>query len=111
MRKYKRKIRFLSLGIALLIGVLYLIFNFSPTHEFLIEDYKLQIIYPAFLLLFFSLYFIFAFIFANKRRGLFISLFAVIYLVLRMNNLAHPLFFILLLILFTSLELFYYKRG
>ncbi|OGH08084.1 MAG: hypothetical protein A2171_01270 [Candidatus Levybacteria bacterium RBG_13_35_9] len=110
MKRRGRKFYFLPISIASLISLLYLVLSFPPTYQFQIADFKLQILYPALILLFSFLYFLFSFLFANNRRGLFVGLFATIYLILRLNNLTHPLFLILLLILFISLELFYLNR-
>src|SRR3989304_6596763 len=110
MKRRGRKFYFLVLSIISLVSLLYLVFVFPPTYQFQISNFKFQILYPFFFLLFSFLYFLFSFLFASKRRGLFVGAFAVTYFVLRLNNLTHPLFLILPLILFVSLELFFINR-
>jgi hypothetical protein len=96
---------FLFLG-----AFIYFVLNFSPTFQFSISNMLFPILPIFFILLFTFLFLFFGVLFANRRRGLFIGLFAVIYLLLRMNGLTHPFFLVILIILSGSLELFFVKR-
>src|SRR3972149_9615852 len=110
MKRRRRKFYFLVLSIISLVSLLYLVFVFPPIYQFQISNFKFQILYPAFILLFSFLYFLFSYVFTDKKQGLLIGGLAVLYLILRMVILTHPLFLILLLILFVSLELFFINR-
>jgi hypothetical protein len=110
MRKRKRNILFLFLGLISIAALIYSVLNFSPTYGFTIYNLQFTILPIFFALLFSFLFFLFSFILASKRRGLFVGAFIVIYLILRLNNLTHPFFLLILLVLFGSLELFFIKR-
>ena len=88
----------------------YLILKFSPSARFLILNYQFPVIALFLALLFIFLFSLSAFILTSTRRGVLIGLFAVIYLILRLNNLTHPFFLIMLLILFACVELLFAKR-
>jgi len=111
MHKRKRKLWLLLLAILSLVGFIYLLLSFSPSFNLQVLSFNLPVIYLFFAALFLFLFSFFAFILASKRRGLFIGLFVVIYLLLRMNHLTHPFFLIMLLVLFGCLELFFVKRS
>jgi hypothetical protein len=110
MQRRRKPLSLLVLSI-LSFGVLgYLILNFPPGFNFSVINFNLSILIFSFLLLFIFLYSLFGFVLNNKRRGLLIGLFVVIYFLLRLNNLTHPFFLILLLILLVMLELLFAKR-
>lgn len=67
------------------------------------------------LFLFFSLLTLFLFststyLFKSKKHGILLVVFVITYLLFRLNHLTHPFFFILLLALFLTLELFVSNR-
>ncbi|HYM65076.1 MAG TPA: hypothetical protein VES68_01150 [Candidatus Sulfotelmatobacter sp.] len=111
MKRGKRPISFLILSILSLGLLVYLVLNFSPSYNFPILGFNFPVLILFFLLFFIFLYSFFSFALINKRRGLFISLFVNIYLLLRLNGLTHIFFLILLVILFGCLELFFSNRS
>jgi len=110
MWKRKRHILFLFLGLISFVALIYSVLSFAPAYGFTVYGLQLTILPVFFVLLFSFLFFLFSFIFTSKRRGFFVGAFIVIYLILRFNNLTHPFFLLILLILFGSLELFFVKR-
>ncbi|MCL6096633.1 MAG: hypothetical protein M1444_03065, partial [Patescibacteria group bacterium] len=76
----------------------------------MIYDLGFMILPVVLFLGFLFIFSLFAFILNNKRRGFLISCFVLGYLVLKLLNLGHPFFIILLLILLAMLELLFAKR-
>ena len=62
------------------------------------------------IILFFALFLSFSLFFANSRRGLFFSLFIIIFLILRLLKIGHPLNLLLLILIFLTLEIYFSKR-
>lgn len=86
-----------SLGILLL--------YFPPTSYYNIGGFHITLL-PVFFFFLFGVFFSGgAFLFKSKSHGILFGLFIVIYLILRINNLTHPFFLILLFALFLTLEL------
>lgn len=82
-----------------------LLFYFPPTSFYSIGGVNLTLL-PVFFFLLFGVFFSAgAFLFKSKSHGILFGLFIVIYLILRINNLTHPFFLILLFALFLTLEL------
>jgi len=111
MKRRKKPIWLLTGGLLSLVIFIYLIVFFSPNFQFSIFNFQLPIL-PVFLLFSsFLLFFFSSFLLNNTRRGIFIGLFGSVYLLLRLLDLTHIFFLIMLLILFTTLEMFFsYKR-
>jgi hypothetical protein len=105
MRHYKRSLKFLVLSILSLFVLSALILFFPPGWILDIGYWKLEILYVFFPLLFLFLFFIGTYLFKSKKHGFFIGLFVMLYLIMRLNSLTHPFFFILLAGLFLTLEL------
>jgi hypothetical protein len=76
----------------------------------MIYDLGFQILPIALLLAFLFIFSLFSFLLNNKRRGFLISCFVLGYFILKLMNLTHPFFTILLLILLIMLELLFAKR-
>jgi hypothetical protein len=108
MRKNKRRPRkFLILSIVSLVALAYLIYFFPP-------DYKVQIpiLDLSFLISHLSFPLLFLFIFStatyltkSTKHGVLLGLFAISALGLKLTNLTHPFFFLLLAGFFLMLEL------
>lgn len=109
-RNKKRPILLLVFGLLSLASLIYVIFFLNPQTSYQILNTKYSILIILFLLLFLSFFSLFSFLFNNKRRGLFVSLLAVLYLLLRYNNLTHPFFLITLIALFIILELLFSRQ-
>jgi hypothetical protein len=109
MRKRKKRIGAFLISLALLGLFSYLIINFPPTYHVSIGNLLFPILPIFFLLTFAFLYFFFSAL-LSKRRGILIALFANIFLLLHLNHLTHPLFLILLVIIFGGLELLFIKK-
>src|ERR1035437_1487151 len=109
MRK-KRPFKLLILSLLFLALSIYLIFNFPPSFQFSVFNFQFSILAPTLAILFLFIFFLVSFLLNNKRRGLFVAIFVLGYLILKLLNLTNPFFIILLLILLTMLELLFTKR-
>ena len=111
MKRRRKPIWLLAGGLLSLAIFIYLIVFFSPNFQFSILNSQLVVLPFFFILAFSSLFFLFSFLLSNFRRGMFVGLFVSIYLLLRFLGLTHIFFLIMLLILFTTLEMFFsYKK-
>lgn len=109
MRKNKRDFGAAVAGLAALSLLIYLTLNFSPDKNVRVLNVPLPSI-PLFLALFFvTVYEVVKFL-LDQRRGFLIAFFAVLYLILRLNNLTHPFFAFLILAIFITFELLLRKR-
>jgi hypothetical protein len=111
MTHHKRPLLFLLVSIVLLAILLGMLFFFPPT--LLIPGIPIQItlFYLFFPLVFGFLFFGASYALNNKMQGVLVGLFAITYLLFRLNNLTHPFFFFLLAILFVALGfLFNYRK-
>ncbi|MBA3723552.1 MAG: hypothetical protein H0W89_01510 [Candidatus Levybacteria bacterium] len=110
MRGFKKKLLFLLLSIVsgLLLGGL--VYFYPPDAVFSFSFIQISYLSIFFFLLALWLFATGTFVFKSKFHGLFITLFVVIYLIFRLNNLTHPFFLILLSALFLTLELFISHR-
>jgi len=110
MRKRKRLLILPILSIISLACLTYLIFAFPPNTLIIFYNFKITALPIAFLLSFIFLWTLLWFVFANKIQGLLLSIFPLIYLILRLNNLTQTFFLVLLFILFAGLELFFFRH-
>lgn len=88
-----------------------LIYYFPPTYQLSVQQYNFPILYLFFVSIFFLIFFSGVFILRSKKHGFFIGLFAVSYLLLRLNNLTHPLFVFLLIALFLVTEFLFARPN
>lgn len=114
MRKRKRSVWKLLLGILLLFTTAYIALSFSPYKNLPhlsipggpTVDFALSPVLVFFLFLFLAIYFIVSFVLYNKAQGFVFSLTIIGFLLLRYYDL-HNLFFVTLLIaVFAALQLF-----
>lgn len=110
MRKRKKLLILPILSIISLACLTYLIFAFPPNTLIVFYNFKITALPIAFLLSFIFIWTLFWFVFANKIQGLLLSIFPLIYLILRLNNLTQTFFLVLLFILFAGLELFFFRH-
>lgn len=110
MRRNRRDFLGLAVSFLVLGSLVYFVVNFGPDKSLKILNISVPTIPIFFILFFISVYELFTFILNSQRRGFLISFFATLYLILRMNNLTHPFFGILILALFITFELLFRKR-
>ena len=110
MRKIRKFLPLLFLGLSLLGILVFLIINFPPNFYMNFGILKINSFYIFLISLFVSGFGIFSFILRNFRRGFFIGLFSVVFFYLRYLNLTHIFFLIMLLIIFVCLELFFIHK-
>ena len=99
--------RLLLLSVVTLIVMLFVVFMLPPT--FAIDLGGMKVSVTPFLF-FFTGIFVFSVvtsIFGNAKHGILASLFVLIYFWLRLNKLFHPMFTLLLVALFLTLELLF----
>lgn len=109
MRKNSRDFVALITGLLFLGALIYIVLNFGPDKNIKVLNFYLPPLPVFFVLFFIGVYELFKFI-LNQRRGLLIAFFATLYLILRLNNLTHPFFAILILALFMTFELLFKER-
>lgn len=122
MRHYNRPLSLLIIGIISFVGLTCLIYFVSPINPLTIspitnnlppslEKYvQISPLIIFFLLLTSFFFSIGSYIFKSKAHGILISGVILAYLLMRLNNLTHPFFLILLLALFFVLELMVSSR-
>ena len=104
MHRKKRKRIFLITSLISLIGLTAIILFLPPTFAISLPFLSLPIFWLTFILIFFFLYSLTAFVFRSFIHGILVGLFPITYLVLRLNDVTGPIFFILLLGLFVAME-------
>ena len=105
MNRSKRHPLLLVISLVSLTALALLVNLFPPNWSLVVGHWSL-----ATLSLFFPLFFLFifssiAYLFKSKVHGNLIASFTIIYLIFRLNNLTHPFFLVLLLLLLVTLEL------
>jgi hypothetical protein len=106
----KRKIIPLLISFVFLAITIYVIVSYSPAYSLTILNQKLSILYIFFTSLFLFITYFFACILRNLRRGLFIAVFVISFLLLNYFKLGQPIFIILLLAIFVAIELLFTRR-
>ncbi len=101
MRRKKNVLWLAPVSILSFLTLAYLIDKTSPTENF----YNIPTIPSFFVLLFIFLFSFFSILLENSRRAFLISSFVEIFLILRLVNLTHPFFAVLLIVIFIALEL------
>jgi hypothetical protein len=101
---------YLLLAVLFAISTIYLILNFPPNYKIPVYKFSLPIL-PIFMASLAAFIFCtFTFVFKRKAQGIIVSIFVILYLILRLIGLTHWIFFILILALFTTTELFILKK-
>jgi len=109
MRK-KRKIVPFLISLVFLGTTTYIIVNYPPTLSLPVLNYKVPILYVFFVSFFLFITYFFAYILRDLRRGLFTALFVTAFLLLNFYRLGQPIFVILLIAIFITLELLFTRR-
>lgn len=110
MRRRKRPITYLFISIVSLVSFSWVIYFFPPNYTFTVISYKLPVISFFFPLLFLFVFSTTTYLSKSTKHGILAGLFAVAFLIFRLNNLTHPFFFLLLASLFLILELMFSYR-
>src|SRR5579859_1575836 len=110
MTKKRSGIFFFFLTIITLCGEIFIIKSFSPAMQFPIFQLTIPIINIFFLLLFICFFSSITFFLRTKLQGLLIATFMVIYLFFRYLNFTNLVYQILLLLIFISIELFFFQK-
>jgi hypothetical protein len=110
MHKKRRPFWLLIFFVLSLVGLGYLVMNFSPSSQLPILKFELPILPVGLMLLFLVVFSFVTFLLNNSRRGFLLGLLVISYLLLRLNGLTSPFFAILLLLIFGGIELFFVKR-
>ena len=108
--KQKRNILFFSLFLLSSISLLYLIFYQPPNLQIHLMTLSLSILLFFFVALFCFLLSLGSLALRSTKHGILLGLFAVSYLIMRLNSLTHPFFLLLLLGIFLALELLFIGR-
>lgn len=93
-----------------LLLLLYLTIAHSPSENVSITGIHLSLVFLFFPLLFFFVFSVFSFFAKSNKQGILAAIFCSLYLLLRLNNLTHPFFLVLLLAIFLTLELLFKKN-
>jgi len=105
MNRKKRKKIFLITALISLVSITVIILLLPPTFEISLPFLSLPIIWLTFVFIFLFLYSLTAYIFRSFIHGILVGLFPITYLILRLNDVTGPIFFILLLGLFVAMEI------
>lgn len=100
----------LLLSLLSLTGLAYMFLNFPPGTSLVIGNVQIPYLIIFFILLFLCLYGIAAFLFKSAAQGAIIGGLIISYLLLRLFNITHPFFTILLLVFFASIEGILWKK-
>lgn len=110
MQKRKKLIPHLVISILALAGAILLIITFNPARAIDISVATLSPIIPFFLCIFLAIAGIFAFALATLRRGIFIALFAVLFLLLQLMRYNNLFYTAILVVIFILLEFLFWKK-
>lgn len=105
----KRPWKFLLLSLVSIILLCYIVVSLPPSFRFSFFSYKVSVLFVFFPLLFSFLFSLVVFFFNTKNHALLGAAFIVVSLMLLVNKLTHPFFFIMLAALVLVLELFLYS--
>jgi len=108
----RKRHNFIYLLLSILFGIIifYLFYNYPPTYKFPLSKIQIPIL-PLFLISLAG--FIFStltFIFIQKIQGIIISVFVILFLILRLIGITHWIFAVLFIALFITTELFILKK-
>ncbi|HSW98023.1 MAG TPA: hypothetical protein VLF89_09425 [Candidatus Saccharimonadales bacterium] len=107
-----RKKRYLCLFLAIfsLCAEIYVVRTVPPDMQFSLANVNIPIIVIFFLLLFSFLFFLITFLFKKILQGILLALFTNIYMLFRYFGFTKLLYQILLLLIFISIELFFFQK-
>ena len=101
----KRKPLYLLVGILSFFGLIYIIFVVPPTYQVSLKPLNFSVIYLTFLLLCLGVFAIVTYVSKSAKHGMLATLFILAFFWMRLNKFLHPMFTILLVALFLTIEL------
>lgn len=107
----KRITPLIPITLCLFLTLLLIIFFVSPATQLNLGFFSLSVLYPVFFLVFLFCFGIGTLLFRNRFHGMLLSLFVICFLLLRLNDLKHPIFFVILAALFVTTEFFFAQSG
>ncbi len=110
MKKRKKLIPHLIIAVLALIGIALLVITFSPARQIDLSFTKLSPVIPFFLCVFLAIAGISGFILAHLRRGIFVALFIVGFLLLQMMRYNNIFYTVILIVIFVLLEFLFWKK-
>jgi len=111
MRERKKFIPHLTISFLALVGLVLLVITFNPARPIDFSIIAVSPVIPFFLFTFLSVAGIFGFLFAKIRRGIFIALFVVFFLLLQLLRLNNFFYNIILIAIFSLLEFYFWKKN
>lgn len=107
----KRITPLLPITIILFILVLVIFFLVPPSTQIPLGFTSFSIRYVALTLVYLLFFGIGTLIFKTRLNGTLLALFVISFLVLRLNDLKHPIFFVILAALFITVEFYFSQSG
>ena len=99
------------IGFIALFSLIGIIVFVPPSHRVAFLFFSLSILYFVLPLVFLLFFAVGTLLFKTRMHGLLLALFITSYLLLRLNDLNHPIFFILLAGFFIALEFFFAQSN
>lgn len=106
----RRNYVYLLFSILLAIALMYVIKNLPPSYMIPVMNFGFPILPVFFLLLAGFIYSLLTFIFIQKTQGILVAFFVILYLILRLLGLTHPIFAVIILVLFIVSEFIILKK-
>ena len=97
----------LLLSVLSLITLLFIIFMLPPTYSIAFSRIHVSIILLLFIVAGLCIFAVVTYTFGSAKHGILASLFVLLYFWLRLNKIFHPMFALLLVALFLTLELLF----
>ncbi|MBI5044997.1 MAG: hypothetical protein HZC02_03660 [Candidatus Levybacteria bacterium] len=111
MRRRKRNIFYLIVGIIFLLLLIFFLITISPYDKITFFFFSIPALWIVPLPLLIAGYSLPTYFLKSKKHGIFFALFLLCYLLFRVLHLTHPLFIILLVGILLTLELFFTSKS
>lgn len=109
MRTRRRFITYLLFLLLSLTIIIFVIFFINPSKDVLFLDFAIHPVLIFFILIFLAIYFLFSYILLNKREGTLLSIFILVFFILRYLGITSPVYLVLLFIILFLIEWLYKK--
>ncbi len=110
VRTYKKYLPYLYLFIMSLIALTLFTLFINPQNSFSMYVISISPVFLFLAFLFITLFFLFSYIFLNRRRGILVSAFITGVMLFRALGFREPLYNVLLLIILILVEIYFAKR-